>query len=305
MIKGERITMKKSAALFITNLIIVGAISGCGHEHTWADATCTEPRTCTECGETEGEALGHEWVDATCTEPKTCSRCGVTEGEALGHKLSEANYQDAPVCSVCGETVGEPLEADFEKYNLTDKFVSVDEEVDCICSCSDDSSYTTTGKLTFSNYQSFPSGVPEKAGNFTINDALPEEEGYEYKVVDVTIKFYDENCEKYGVSIVDCDEDYYDIVFHDENLNWISDNYQEFSVNWHGENYEKCMCTVISEWLPGYEKSVVTYSEMALVRVPVGYDGFVLGFRNGQIERKDDQHINDIDNSDTVFFRFE
>lgn len=50
------------------------------HTHKWVDATCTEPKTCSECGATEGDPLGHDWKDATATEPKTCSRCGATEG---------------------------------------------------------------------------------------------------------------------------------------------------------------------------------------------------------------------------------
>ena len=38
--------------------------------HVWADATCTQPKTCTVCGKTEGEPLGHEFEDNICT------RCG-------------------------------------------------------------------------------------------------------------------------------------------------------------------------------------------------------------------------------------
>ena len=39
----------------------------------------------------------HEWTDATCTAPKTCALCGETEGEALGH-----SYENG-TCTVCGE----------------------------------------------------------------------------------------------------------------------------------------------------------------------------------------------------------
>ena len=35
------------------------------HEHSWSDATCTEPKKC-ECGETQGEALGHTWNNCEC-----------------------------------------------------------------------------------------------------------------------------------------------------------------------------------------------------------------------------------------------
>ena len=84
-------------------------MTACGHQHIWSEATCTAPKTCTECGETEGEALGHLWVDSNCEEPKTCSRCGETEGEALGHST------DIGVCSTCGKPVN------FEKMNELSK----------------------------------------------------------------------------------------------------------------------------------------------------------------------------------------
>ncbi len=94
-------------AAFLFTLLFV--LCGCGHEHTWTDATCTVPKTCSECGETEGEPLGHSWADATCTEPKTCSVCGETEGEALGHSWADATCTEPKTCSVCGKTEGEAL----------------------------------------------------------------------------------------------------------------------------------------------------------------------------------------------------
>ena len=57
----------------------------------------------------------HTWNDATCLLPKTCSQCGTTEGEALDHDFGEND--DAPDClrdgcdvknpaiHVCGEFV--------------------------------------------------------------------------------------------------------------------------------------------------------------------------------------------------------
>lgn len=70
---------------YILILTILSTISlvGCGHEHTFSDATCESPKTCTECGETEGTALEHNWLEATTEKPKTCSLCGLTEGKAL------------------------------------------------------------------------------------------------------------------------------------------------------------------------------------------------------------------------------
>jgi len=65
--------------------------------HTFADATCDTPKTCTVCKATEGEAAGHTFADATCNTAKTCSVCGATEGEALGHSYTQGK------CTRCGE----------------------------------------------------------------------------------------------------------------------------------------------------------------------------------------------------------
>ena len=67
-------------------------------EHEWVDATCTAPKTCSECSATEGKKLGHDMAEATCTAPATCKRgCGYTEGEANGHSNKDGK------CTVCGE----------------------------------------------------------------------------------------------------------------------------------------------------------------------------------------------------------
>ena len=99
--------MKKNIGLIIA-LLMCFLLVGCGHQHTWVDATCTTPKTCSECGETEGNALGHTWVAATCTEPKTCSVCGATEGEPLGHDAPGLTCTEDAVCNRCGKTITAP-----------------------------------------------------------------------------------------------------------------------------------------------------------------------------------------------------
>lgn len=114
--------------------------------HDYADATCTTPRTCKNCGKTSGAplghkpdrdaatctepvkctredcpnedhiitpALGHDYADATCTKPATCKRCGATTGEALGHDWKDATCTEPKTCKRCGTTEGEPLGHDF------------------------------------------------------------------------------------------------------------------------------------------------------------------------------------------------
>ena len=75
------------------------------HVHTFANATCTAPKTC-ECGATEGSALGHTWTDATCQAPKTCSVCNATEGTLAAHKNDVTLEAVAPTCTETGLTEG-------------------------------------------------------------------------------------------------------------------------------------------------------------------------------------------------------
>lgn len=101
-------------AAFMSAMLLTGC---CDHE--WEDATCTEPKTCTLCGKTEGEALGHKWKDATCTEQKTCTVCGETEGKALGHKWEDATCTEPKTCSRCKETQGDPAGHKVEEWKVT------------------------------------------------------------------------------------------------------------------------------------------------------------------------------------------
>ncbi len=101
--------MKKRIFSLLIVIVVGSFLIGCGHEHTWKDATCTEPKICLECNETEGEPAGHLWKNATCTEPRICGICGATEGSALGHSWVSATCTEPEYCSVCNETRGEAL----------------------------------------------------------------------------------------------------------------------------------------------------------------------------------------------------
>jgi len=90
---------KKYKLLFIVFSIFL--LTGCNllHSHKFKDATCTEPKTCIKCGETEGKALGHKYTKETCTDAKICKVCGHTEGESLGHTT------DIGKCTRCNQYV--------------------------------------------------------------------------------------------------------------------------------------------------------------------------------------------------------
>lgn len=90
----------------------------CGHTegmpegHIWLAATCLEPRTCEVCGATKDEPKGHDWQDATCISPRMCSRCYLQEGEALGHSWKDATTEAPKTCENCGLTEGERIITD-------------------------------------------------------------------------------------------------------------------------------------------------------------------------------------------------
>ena len=64
-------------------------------EHSWTDATCNNPKTCSSCGATEGEKLGHtygnvtfNWAEDGLTASASIT-CGVCAEDAEGHVLTE------------------------------------------------------------------------------------------------------------------------------------------------------------------------------------------------------------------------
>lgn len=282
------------------------SLTGCGneHEHEWKDATCTTPKTCVTCDETEGEALGHTWTEATCDTPKTCSVCGETEGEALGHTLTEANYQKAPVCEVCGVTVGEPLQADYEKYGVT-YVTELDKEYPFVTQCSD-SDNLTNGKVIFSDYRTFES-----------DDEHEAKEGYEWQTVTLTLVFDDENAFEYGVggySFVS-GEFYDNALFYGEEDESETDNEDDnaeiHTVNYNGEDYTECLYEEeeleIPEAVQGYwierDDGTAYYKNAYRVffRCPVGYDGNIISVMdletNEKIEEKTGGMIDSIEDA--------
>ena len=89
--------------------------------HKWEDATCTAPKTCKVCGETEGDALPHDYAPATCTAPKTCKDCGATDGEKLAHDYNAATCTAPKTCKDCGATEGAKLAHDYNPATCVTK----------------------------------------------------------------------------------------------------------------------------------------------------------------------------------------
>ena len=129
VLTGELIVPKRTSGkkfpfglllLPLAALLAVAALFLLAHRHSWEAATCTEPETCAECGETRGEPLGHDWLEANCTDSNICSRCGIRSGSPLGHRWTGATCQEPETCAECGETRGEALGHDWLEATATE-----------------------------------------------------------------------------------------------------------------------------------------------------------------------------------------
>ncbi len=83
------------------------------HRHSYEGASCTEGGVCS-CGKV-GEPLGHQMTEATCSQPATCSRCGQTEGEALTHEYKNG------YCKYCKDTNGPLSPEEAKLFNRSNK----------------------------------------------------------------------------------------------------------------------------------------------------------------------------------------
>lgn len=277
---------KKLLSLALALAMCLGLVA-CGHTHVWQDATCTAPKTCAECGETEGGTLEHswtdatcavpktcavcgateggtlehEWTDATCAAPKTCTACGATEGEALAHTLGEANYQSPAVCGACGEAVGEPLAAAFESGELDKSNFHLAElgaTYDYHIVAYDDHSVEQTNHVTFEDYRVI-----------TSDDTHAARDGYEWQIIQVHFLSDDATVGSLGWSAVVAYYDYYSGIE-------LPDSDTSYTVNYNGIDYEcRSMLTATDEW--SKNRTVNDCKAEFAAQVPIGYDGVVVG----------------------------
>lgn len=104
------------------------SFADCTHNDVYYKTCSCGAVSATETFEVPGTALNHDWAEATCTEPKTCRRegCGATDGNPLGHDLpndwskdenehwheckrchskedaGKHEYGDDNICDICG-----------------------------------------------------------------------------------------------------------------------------------------------------------------------------------------------------------
>ena len=139
LIKETEITEKKPSSPKKRNIIIIGAVFITAviillsfilfkHKHQWSEATCTTPKTCRTCGETEGGLLDHDfgaWIESVkgdCFTVETirkrnCKDCDFYETETIppSHAYSYG------ICTKCKKPIIDniTLPQSIRRYNAT------------------------------------------------------------------------------------------------------------------------------------------------------------------------------------------
>lgn len=261
-------------------------------------------------------ACKHEWTDATCTAPKTCAKCGETEGEPLGHDASEASYWSAAVCSRCGEEVGGKLEPEFEKLGF-DWVAVTDMDAPGIFPAKSGNSFYFAGEF----YVSCCNQKPEVStyGAIALNDyrvfgsdeTHAAKEGYEWRIAEFDIAFYDEMANRFGWSFRCLSTDYYDGP--DDAIEEIrAEEGHTFSKDYKGKTYDECYEDFYiekSQWedesIPNEPNSTISVIHVTVryeTLMPAGYDGVLLAFYDPRNGDAGDATLDRVDKN-TVFVR--
>lgn len=96
--------MKRALIIVLAMGLLAMLASGCSCQHEWTSADCRAPKTCSLCGETEGEKTqDHRWEEATTEKPKTCAVCAATEGQRI---LTDSRFQTANCKDLFGTWTG-------------------------------------------------------------------------------------------------------------------------------------------------------------------------------------------------------
>lgn len=265
--------------------------------------------TLTACGQ-KSPVHEHVWQEADCLTPKTCADCGETEGEALGHSLTEATHWAPSVCSACGEELGEALIPDFEKYGYkvidasevpTEHSLTVDASGNIVSKGLQYTGGEVMGGYSFSICRG--DVVLKEREVFEGDEEHPAADGYEWRCYEFELMYPqwatpDGTIGSGGCQPSITDDDYYDIAARDDSARGL-----HYTVTWKGEEYADCMniVTFSEKWesgtapLEGYGSVPVwKLSCYVWVRVPVGYDGAMFAFKHVRNKLSPGMHIYDL-----------
>jgi len=192
----------------------------------------------------------------------------------------------------------EPVVSEMEQAGFTE-FMEVGVPYAYTTACSEDKTIATTAELIVTSYEIF-----EEA------EGYQPLEGYEWRVVKMEARFYDENANAYGVWPACRREDYYNTKLHDDTEELVeeTEEYDQYChmIIYNGQEMD-AYTFVTYNWGDWYtaeagNSEVIFYYQVDFL-VPVGYDGCVAGMEDNRLESLDGTYITDYDPADFLLFR--
>lgn len=100
----------KKIVLTILGIVLALSITACGNtkekveendNDDWQEMSTESKEEVKEKEKSSCELNGHSWSEATCKTPKTCTECGITEGESKEHDVDTETGR----CKICDEKI--------------------------------------------------------------------------------------------------------------------------------------------------------------------------------------------------------
>ena len=173
--------MKRKLILVMSMFAMVIALTACEQTGTESseETVLVESQETTEEEKSVCEQEEHSWVEATCTEPKKCAVCEQTEGETLEHQLTDATYLKGSTCEICKDVIGEPLQPTASEEDIAALQVKLDALVE---------TYNSSNKDAidiFVEYGEDPDILPQK-----LNEIYGLSQDFPYWAISFPMIFY-------------------------------------------------------------------------------------------------------------------
>lgn len=250
------------------------------------------------------EEMAVTWVDGTVnfTEDNMSLSYTLENGELVLDMLEAKLFfrkGEKPVATEPVETEP-PVVSEMEQAGFTD-FMEVGVPYELTTLCYKNEEYNTTGEITVVSYEIFESA-----------DGYAPLEGYEWRVVKIEARFFDDNAGNYGIKAIPTNfDDYYNVKLQDDTCEMVeeTDAYDQYryTVIYNGQEMDVYYFDPLYVWSDWSTNKAgnreVTLSMAWEFLVPIGYDGTVIGMRDASVEWPDGAYITDYDPADFLLFR--
>lgn len=164
---------------------------------------------------------------------------------------------------------------------------------------SDDPAITTIGEAIVTSYEIFDSA-----------EGYPAQEGYEWRVVKMEVRFYDENTSTYGCRYAATTDDYYNSALSTDTFELLeeTDSYDLYAYHIQHDGQEtEAYCYYSTFWGDWYigaagNDEIIRYIQWDYL-VPVGYDGSVAVLYDSRVEWPEGTYLTDLNPADVLLFR--